>query len=163
MTDGTPELRRQDEHTEADVAGDVIATGGMSRKFLMLQLALWAMQFVVWGGQALTAREPFQIAMAVLAGAALLTFGWMAAAGTSIDLIVRNESLELRRRFRPLTVARADVVAIRGDVIGRPSWSSCVIIETRGGDVRLPALNPSPTVLVPRLQRWVEEGERPDA
>lgn len=151
------------EQRDMDVASDVIATGGLSRNFLMLQLALWAMQFLLWGSQALTEREPLQVAMAVLAGAALVTFGWMAVVGTRIELIVRDETLELRRRFRPLTVARADVVAIGGDVPGRPSWSSCVMIQTRGGDVRLPALNPSPAVLVPRLQRWFERGELLDA
>lgn len=151
------------EQHDTDVVGDLLATGGMTRGFLMLQLALWATQSLLWGWQALTEGGPLQIAMAILATVALITFGTMSIVGTRIELVLRGDALQLRRRLRPLTVSRADVVAVRGDVLGRPSWSQCVIIETRSGDVRLPALNPSPSVLIPRLQRWVEVGERPEA
>ena len=144
------------------MVGDVVATGGMPRGFWVLQLVVWAMQLLLWVPRALTEREPLQIAFAIFAAVGLAAAVWMSLAGTRIELLVHEESLELRRRFRPLTVARADVVAFKGNVSGRPSWSEYVIIETRNGEVRLPALKPSPAVLLPRLQRWAGVSENPE-
>jgi hypothetical protein len=148
------------EGQDVDVAGDLVATGGMARSFWVLHLVLWATQLLLWGPQAFTEREPLQIAMAILAAVALAAAVSMSLAGTRIELLVHEDTLELRRRFRPLTVARADVVAFKGNVSGRPSWSEYVIIETRSGEVRLPVLKPSPSVLLPRLQRWAGVSEK---
>lgn len=110
----------------------------------------------------MTEREPLHIVMAILAAVGLAGAVWMSLAGTRIELLVHADTLELRRRFRPLTVARADVVAFKGNVSERPSWSEYVIIETRSGEVRLPVLKPSPSVLLPRLQRWAGVSDKPE-
>lgn len=146
-----------------DAVGDLVATGAMARSFWVLQVAVWVTQLLLWGRQALTEREPLQIAMASFAAVLLVVVVWMLLAGTRIELLMHDETLELRRRYRPLTVARADVVAIRGNVVDRPAWSDHVIVETHGGEVRLPALKPSPSVLIPRLKRWAGLGEEPEA
>ncbi|MDT0164168.1 hypothetical protein Q9R32_01190 [Actinotalea sp. AC32] len=150
------------ERRGVDAEGDLVATGGMARSFWVLQLVIWATQLLLWGPQALTEREPLQIVMAIFTTVGLAAAVWMGLTGARIELLVHEDSLELRRRFRPLTVARADVIGFKGNVSGRPSWSEYVIIETRSGEVRLPALKPSPSVLLPRLQRWAGVDEKPD-
>ena len=98
----------------------------------------------------------------VLAVFSVAAFGlnvWMAFSSPRIALVITNDTLELRRRVRPLALSRTDVVAVRGDVAGRPSWSTEVRVETRDRTVRLPALDVKPVELISRLQEWAEVDE----
>jgi hypothetical protein len=144
---------------------ELVASGVRSVPFARFQLGLWALLLVLWGWQALTERRPHQVLMAVLAAVALVGYVWLAVAGTRTALVLHDERLELRRRRRPLAIARADVVGVKGDVPGRPTWSEGVVVVTRTGEVRLPALDRPPGDVIVRLQRWagVGEGEGPPA
>jgi hypothetical protein len=148
---------------DVDAADTVIATGVPLLKFLRLQLVLWAVQFLVWGGQAVTERKPLFLVMTVISAVSLGSYGWMAVSSPRVALILRDETLELRRWFRPLSLARVDIVAVRGDVAGQPSWSAQVLIQTHDRVARLPALDRKPAELILRLQEWAAVGETPRA
>jgi len=75
-------------------------------------------------------------------------------------VVLSERELRLERRVRPVTLARHEVLAVRGNVPGRPSWSERVVIETPGGLVSLPLLDKSPALIVPRLQEWAGVSEQ---
>ncbi len=122
---------------------------------------VWTLLLLLWGWRAVTEREPLSIFMAALAVVAVAVHTWVYFTEPRTRLLLRDEELELRRRFRPLPVVRADVVAVRGDVPDRPTWSDHVLIETRDRTVRLPLLDRPAGELIPRLQNWAGVGEHP--
>jgi hypothetical protein len=74
-------------------------------------------------------------------------------------LVLTDTELRLERRRRPVVLERRHVVAVRGNVPGRPSWSERVLVETRDDLVTLPPLDRSPALLVPELQEWARVPE----
>jgi hypothetical protein len=107
-------------------------------------------------------------AVVLLAGAGVLLL-----AAAALVIILRNPRsarlvlapLELRieRRARPVVIPRRDVLAVRGNVPDRPSWSDRVLVQTPHRVHTLPSLDQPPSVLVPELQRWAGVTERAGA
>lgn len=90
----------------------------------------------------------------------VLAVAWLVlGSGPRARLVLDDDVLRLVRPLRPWSVRRADVVAVRGDVPGRPTWSGSLVLETRDGSHRVSGLEPGPAVLVPRLQEWAGVGE----
>jgi hypothetical protein len=149
--------------TERDMgpAVQVVATQTRQLPLLRFQTAINALLFLGWGAQAVTDREAVHVLLTVLTGSTLGLYVWMLVGSPRVELVLGSESLVLRRRFRPLVVARCDVLAVRGDVHGRPTWSGQVLVQTRTRTVRLPTLDPGPGTVIPRLQEWAGVGEEP--
>jgi hypothetical protein len=76
-------------------------------------------------------------------------------------LVLTEDTLLVERRWRPLRVPREAVLAVDGDVRGRPSWSGSAVLTVRGRDrpVRLGNVEMHARVLVPRLQEWAGVGD----
>ncbi|GAA2720966.1 hypothetical protein [Cellulomonas aerilata] len=140
---------------------DVVATEVRPVAFLRVQAAVQVLLLLMWGTQALTERDPFHLLLAGLSAVGVALLGRSLVSGARTRLVLSGDTLELRRRLRPVALARADVVAVRGDVRGRPTWSGQVLVETRTGTLRLPALEPGPGRLIPLLQEWAGVGEDP--
>ncbi|NKY38970.1 hypothetical protein [Cellulomonas septica] len=76
-------------------------------------------------------------------------------------LVVTDDALRVERRWRPRTIARDEIRAVRGDVPDRPSWSQAVLVEVADGRVvHLSPLDASAGDVIVRLQRWAGVGER---
>ena len=138
---------------------ELVASAPRSVPFLRFQLVLWTLQLVLWGSQAVTEGGRLQIVMAVLSAVGVAVHGSMLVGGSPAQLVLVDDRLELRRRFRPLSIDRSAIVAVRGDVPGRPTWSQGVIVETTSGDVPLPALDRKVPEVIARLQEWADVGE----
>ncbi len=76
-------------------------------------------------------------------------------------LVLTDDALLLERRWRSLRVPRDAVLAVDGDVHGRPSWSESVVLAVAGRDrpVRFGGLDAPARVLIPRLQEWAGVGD----
>lgn len=72
--------------------------------------------------------------------------------GTS--LVLTDTELRLVRRLNPVVIRRQEVLAVRGNIPGRPSWSEHVLVQTQGGLHTLPPLNRPASELIPALQQW---------
>lgn len=120
----------------------------------LMQLALWGPQLVRDPDPLIGLLVAFLLVSALVVGAALLV-------ARSVELVLDRDTLRLVRRWRPLVIPRTSVRAVRGSVPGRPSWSDAVLLDVDGRTVRLPTLEPSPAILVPRLQTWAGVGEAP--
>jgi len=75
--------------------------------------------------------------------------------------VVTDDVLRVGRWGRVSTIARNDVRAVHGDVLGRPTWSDRVVVEHVGGELRLPLYAEPPSEVIGRLQEWAGVGERP--
>ena len=148
---------------DLSTAGERVASAATPVMFVRLQLVMWTLMLLSWGSQAVRDGEAFHVAMTVLAATGCAGFAWLSLAAPRTELVLGDGALEVRRRFRPLVVDREDVVAVRGDVPGRPTWSEYVVVETRDRTVRLPAFDRGPRDLIPLLQEWAGVGEQPDA
>ncbi|WP_147795170.1 hypothetical protein [Cellulomonas sp. Y8] len=76
-------------------------------------------------------------------------------------LVLTDDALLLERRWRPLRVPREAVLAVDGNIHGRPSWSESVVVTVAGRDrpVRLGGFEVHARVLIPRLQEWAGVGD----
>ncbi|MBW0255469.1 hypothetical protein [Cellulomonas sp. PS-H5] len=76
-------------------------------------------------------------------------------------LVLTDDALLLERRWRPLRVPREAVLAVDGNIHGRPSWSESVVVTVAGRDrpVRLGGFEVHARVLIPRLQEWSGVGD----
>lgn len=149
---------------ERPTDGEVLARGAQSRGLVRLQVVLNVALAAMWTWRAVRTGETMAVVLAVAFVLLLAVWVVLGLRGPGTALVVTPEALHLRRRVRPLVIPRADVVAVRGDVDGRPSWSTRVVVETADRTVPLPELDRSPAVLVPRLQEWagVDEHARAD-
>lgn len=98
-----------------------------------------------------------QVVLAV--GAVLL----MAAAGALVliyrrrggtRLVLTDDELRLERRAKPVVLRREEVLAVRGNIPGRPTWSEHVLVQTQSGLHTLPPLDRPPSELILALQQW---------
>ncbi|WP_298455005.1 hypothetical protein [uncultured Cellulomonas sp.] len=140
---------------------ELVATSATSAPFRRTQLVLWGLQFLLWAGQAVAEGGRLQTGMAVLTGIGFAAQVVVALSGPRVTLVLHDDHLELRRRVRPWSIDRADVVAVGGDVPGRPTWSQQVKIRTRTGVLTLPALDRAPADIIGRLGAWAGVGETP--
>ena len=147
---------------DVNTANKVVATGVRAAS-LRLQFVLYALMLLNWGWQAVREGSPFCFVMTALFAIGLGLCGWTAVSGPRLALVLEGETLELRRGFRPLSLAKIDIVAVRANVADPPSWGGQVLIPTRDRTVRLPALDRKPSELILRLQEWAEVGETPSA
>ena len=144
-------------------AADKVVATGVRPAFLRLNLVLFALMSLNWGWQAVGKTNPFYLFMTVTCAIGVGAYGWMAVSSPRVALVLGDQTLELRRRFRPLSLPRVDIVAVRGNVARRPSWSGQVLMQTRDRTVRLPPLDRKPSELILLLQEWAEVGETPSA
>ncbi|WP_258724864.1 hypothetical protein [Cellulomonas sp. NS3] len=142
---------------------EVLARAPARRGLLLALLAINVVQLALAVVRAVRDDDPTATLLAVLLAVLVggLAVGVLLAARPA-ELVLTEDALVLRRRLRPLTVARASVRAVRGDVRGRPTWSHAVVLQLEDRTLRLPALEPGAGVLVPRLQSWAGVGEDPD-
>lgn len=137
-----------------DAADNVLASGIRPVKFERLQVVIYLLLTLCWGWQWVMGSGRMYVVGTALAAIPLGLYVISAFSNPRIALVLSGDTLELRRRIRPLSFNKGDVVAVRGDVAGRPSWSTQILIETRDRAVRLPALDQAPADLIPRLQEW---------
>ncbi|MBI9113710.1 hypothetical protein [Sanguibacter suaedae] len=146
-----------------DGASEVVVASGDARGALRpIVAACFGVQLVFLGIRA-TDGEPWRAALLVVAVVLVAALVCVDLADCRAWLVVRDDELEVRRRFRaPQIVARADVVAVEGDVAGRPTWSEHVVVRTDDRTLDLPRFHRRPPAdLVPQLQEWVDTGRRP--
>ncbi len=147
---------------EQPAPGDVVARSPDPKPWVRIQLVVNALLLLGWGSLAVRRGETVHVLLTCLVALALALNVAAVRAMPRVQLVLLADALEVRRRARPVRVARDDVVAVRGDVPGRPSWSEHVLVDTPGRTVRLPPLDRSPGEMVPLLQQWAGVGERPD-
>jgi len=131
----------------------------------LLPLAAFNAAYATFWTWRIAAGEHGRARVVVLAVAGALLVALVVALAVAFrrrgGVVLRLDETELRleRRVHPVAVRRRDVLAVRGDVPGRPTWSEHVLVQTPGGILRLPPLDQPPGVLVPLLQEWagVEE------
>lgn len=119
-------------------------------------VALWSWRF---GGELGSARPVALAVGAVVLVAATYVLVRLYRRRGGTRLVLTGDELRLERRVRPVVVRREDVVAVRGDVPGRPTWSERVLVLTRTGVVTLPHLDRPPAALIAALQGWSGVGE----
>jgi hypothetical protein len=119
-----------------------------------LALASWVPRL---GGEERGLAVLFVCASALLIVMAVV----VAAVDLRATLVLTDEALLAERRWRALRVARDGVLAVDGNIHGRPSWSESVVLTVAGRDrpVRLSGLDVHARVLIPRLQEWAEVGD----
>ncbi|MBB2924401.1 hypothetical protein [Cellulomonas cellasea] len=142
---------------------EVVARSPARRGLLLALLVINVLQLALWVTRALREDDPVATLLAV--ALAVLVVGLAVSVLLTrrpAELVLTEDALTLRRRRRPLTVARASIRAVRGDVRGRPTWSHTVVLHLDDRTLRLPALEPGAGVLVPRLQTWAGVGEDPE-
>lgn len=142
-----------------DTSRVVVAVGAPSVKWAKAQLVLNLLLLLLWGWQALTTNQTIYVVLTGFSAVAVVLYLWAAISAPRVELILTSDRLEVRRRFRPHLIDRREITAVRGDVPGRPSWSEQVLVETRGGVVRLPPLDRPPAEVIPELQQWAGVGE----
>jgi hypothetical protein len=75
-------------------------------------------------------------------------------------VVLTDAELRVERRAHPVVLRRDEVVAVRGNILARPTWSDRVLVQTRDGLVTLPPLDRAPGVLIPELQEWAQVSEQ---
>lgn len=96
-----------------------------------------------------------------LSGLLLVMAVVLAVTDLRATLVLTDDALLLERRWRPLRVPREAVLAVDGNIHGRPSWSESVVVTVAGRDrpVRLGGFEVHARVLIPRLQEWAGVGD----
>ncbi len=139
---------------------EVLATTGPTPRWLWGMAAVQAANFALWTVRLVRGDDDAVVVMAVTLAVAVAAATVALVGGRRVRLVLTDDALHVERRFRPVTVPRAAVRGVRGDVPDRPGWSQAVLVELDGRVVRLPAVDAPPSVLVPRLQAWARVGER---
>jgi hypothetical protein len=130
-----------------------------------------ALQVVMYGWRVAHGERDAALVMLVLS--VLLVAAGMLVVLTQprTALVLTEDALLLERRWRPVRVPRADVLAVDGSIRGRPSWSEYAVLTVRDdagppGAVRTVrvgvGLDVHARVLIPRLQEWAGVGAPPD-
>ncbi|WP_203669635.1 hypothetical protein [Cellulomonas pakistanensis] len=119
-----------------------------------LLLALWLRRL---GGE----EHRLAIVMVSASGVLVVSALVLALVDLRASLVLTDDALLLERRWRPLRIPRDAVLAVDGNVHGRPSWSEAVVVTVRGRDrpVRLGNFEVHARVLIPRLQEWAGVGD----
>lgn len=119
-----------------------------------LTLASWVPRL---GGEERGLAVPFIGASGLLIVMAVV----LAVVDLRATLILTEDALLLERRWRPLRIPRDAVLAVDGNIHGRPSWSESVVLTVAGRDrpVRLGGFEVHARVLIPRLQEWAGVGD----
>lgn len=122
-------------------------------------------QVVIHGSEVLAGDRGVSLVILVLstltvvAGTALMTID------LSAGLVLTDDELVVERRRRPRRIPRADVVAVDGNIPGRPDWSESVVLTVREAgtdrEVRIGNLDTHARVLIPRLREWAGVGAEP--
>ena len=151
---------------EASEPGDssdleIVASQTAPVRLWKWQLGLWVLLFSGWGWQAVAEPTGLRITMATMAGASVVMYAWMLTSGVRVQLVLAGDTLHLKRPLRPLAVARSEILAVGGDVPGRPTWSQQVVIKTRAREIKLPAFDLPPAEVIARLQSWAGVDEDP--
>ena len=142
----------------------VLANGAPTMRYARFQLVLYTVLLLGWGWLAIDSGSTLYVVPAALAAVPVPAYAEIAVSSPRTELVITDKAVTLRRRSRPMTIDRQDVVCVGGDVEGRPSWSHRVLIRTGDGrSIRLPELDRSPGLLVPVLQERAGVGERPVA
>ncbi|RMI04783.1 hypothetical protein EBM89_17690 [Cellulomonas triticagri] len=117
-------------------------------------------------GQRVVEGERGASVVVLVLGAITAVLGTVTAAGwvPTTRVVLTDDTLRVERPWRPLRVDRSAVVAVDGNVPGRPSWSEAVVVTVREPGapdraVRLPRLGTHARVLVPRLREWAGIGD----
>ncbi|MFC8598194.1 hypothetical protein [Isoptericola sp. NPDC057191] len=138
---------------------DVVARTPRQPRLAWGLLVTWTCLFTLFTVRLLGAVEWPAIILAVTAALGMAAAIARIVAFRSGQLVLTEEELRVERRRRPLTIARTDVRAVRGNVPNRPSWSDRVIVEHAGGKSTLPAYDLAPGLVIARLQQWAGVGE----
>lgn len=93
--------------------------------------------------------------------AAVVLVSWVALGFDAQALVLTDDALEVRRRFRPLTIPRDAILGARGEIPGRPRWSTRAMVETADGTRRLPGFADTHVGhVVEAVQEWAGVDER---
>ncbi|HEY0216301.1 MAG TPA: hypothetical protein VGC57_07915 [Cellulomonas sp.] len=142
---------------------EVIARAVRPSRWIWTNLLVQALLASLWTRRFLDDGE---VLAGVVAGAfvLLLLLGCTLVATTPrATVVLTDEVLLVQRRWRPRRVARSSVRAVHGDILGRPTWSETVVVETDTGAFRLGGFDIGTAALIERLQNWAQVGEQASA
>ncbi|WP_028045244.1 hypothetical protein [Cellulomonas sp. URHE0023] len=138
--------------------GRIAATARPNRLLTIGHLVVWSVAAVVLSCAAFVVHSGVLVVAAGVSALLAVLWGWLGFVGQVAQLWLTPDSLELRRRLRPYSIRRVDVLAVHGNIEGRPMWSDQVVLETATGARPLPGFTERPAELVPLLERWVATG-----
>ena len=141
---------------------EVIARSPKKPLWLWAQIILQSLLLAYWANKLRNGDDGAAIVMTVgfsivVILAVTSVFGYQRVA-----LVLTDDAVMLRRRWRPIAIARTDIRAVRGDIPGRPSWSNSLVLQLDDDrTVTLPTFGQTGKTLVPKLQEWAGVGETP--
>ncbi|QTE31102.1 hypothetical protein [Pengzhenrongella sicca] len=141
---------------------EVIARSAKKPLWLWAQIFSQALLLIFWANKLREGDDGAAIVMTVLLSIVVILSVAAVFGFQRVELVLTDDAVLLRRRWHPITVARADIRAVRGDIPGRPSWSASLIVQLDAGQiVTLPTFGQTGATLVPTLQEWAGVGETP--
>lgn len=146
--------------------GDVVARTRRPSRWLWLNVVVQGCLVVLSGWRVATeGAEGFLVAMLAIWATAFALSLLSVLADLRASLVLGEDELRVERRLGlgPHRVPRRDVLAVDGDVHGRPAWSGSVAVTVRGRErpLRLGNFDVPVRDLVPLLQEWAGVGDTP--
>ncbi|QTE31097.1 hypothetical protein [Pengzhenrongella sicca] len=142
---------------------EIIARSPKKPAWLWVQVIVQSILFAYWANRF---RESGDADVAIVMAVGLFIVLALSVAAVlgyqRVTLVLTDNSVTLQRRWRPIVVPRTAILAVRGEIPGRPSWSSSLVLELDDKRiVTLPTFGQTGKALVPRLQDWAGVGEKP--
>lgn len=134
---------------------EVIARSPKKPPWLWVQLIVQSILFAYWANK-FRDRGDADVAIVITVGFFIILVLSIAAVFgyQRVTLVLTDDSVTLQRRWRPIAVARTEIRAVRGEIPGRPSWSSSLVLELDDErTVTLPTFGQTGKALVPRMGR----------
>ncbi|GIG30463.1 hypothetical protein [Cellulomonas marina] len=135
-------------------ASEVLATRPRAPRLWWL-VVIFVVQTASWLLQALAEGGTLRWLLVVVCGLGAVVTGAAQRGAPPALLRLTDDEVRLEKRWRrPLVVRREDVTDVRGDVVGRLTWSHATLVESADATLTLKDLDQPPSVLVPRLREW---------
>lgn len=144
---------------------EVVTTTKRVGRWLWALVVVQAVQAVMYGVRVASGERGAAVLLLVMTTTVVVGGVVILLVDVRATLVLTDDALLLERRWRPLRIRRDAILAVDGNVHGRPSWSEAVVLTVHGRDrpVRLGNFEVHARVLIPRLQDWAGVGDTPAA